>query len=76
MNRHDEELLRAGLITPPEDFLRRTMARIAATPEPRRNPHPPLRTVAQWIALTGTALFGAMQMVSYVFGIWIISSAG
>lgn len=76
MNEQFEELLRDGLIAPPEDFVRRTMTRIAAAPEPRSRPHPPLRAVVQWIALAGTALFGAMQVVSYVFGIWIVSSAG
>jgi hypothetical protein len=76
MNQHDEALLRDGLITPPEDFLRRTMARVAAAPMPRRRRSPAMREVAQWIALAGTALVGAMQIVSYVFGIWIVSSAG
>lgn len=76
MNDHDEELLRGGLIAPPEDFLRRTMARVAAAPMPRARRYPAMREIAQWIALAGTALVGATQVVGYVFGIWIVSSAG
>ena len=77
MHRHDEELLRQGLIVPPEDFVRRTMARVATAPLPRRRRvRPAVREIAQWAALAGTAQFGAVQMASYKFGIWIISGAG
>jgi hypothetical protein len=77
MHRDDEELLRQGLIVPPEDFVRRTMARVATAPLPRRyQARPAMREIAQWVALAGAALFGAVQMASYMFGIWIISGAG
>jgi hypothetical protein len=76
MNESDEELLQRGLIAPQEDFVRRTMARIAAAPLPRARPRRAMREIAQWIALAATTLLGAMQMASYMLGIWIISSAG
>lgn len=78
MNDRDEELLRQGLLTPPPDFLRRTMLRIESVPPPLPQPHrwAAMRELAQWIALAGTAVVGAMQLLSYMFGIWIIGTAG
>jgi hypothetical protein len=83
LNEDYEKLLREGLLAPPEDFVRGTMARVAAAPEPAPAPvprapraWPAARDVAQWLALAGAALVGAIQVASYVFGIWILSSAG
>jgi hypothetical protein len=77
LSRDYEELLREGLLTPPEDFVQRTMALVAAAVAPREQPtHPWVRDIAQWLALAGAALVGATQVVSYVFGIWMLSSVG
>lgn len=72
-----EALLRQGLIAPPADFTTRTMARVAAEPFPRvRQRRRIVREVLQWVALAGAGLVGATHVLGYMFGIWILSSAG
>jgi len=77
MNEADEDLLRAGLFEPPEDFTQRVIDRIAEAPAPRWTPAVGTRrSTAQWLALAGAALWGAVQLATYMFGIWAATSAG
>lgn len=73
-----DEMLRAGLLQPPAEFLGRVMSQVAAAPLPaagRRQPRR-LRTVLEWLALGGAVIAGMAQLLPLLFGFWTFSNAG
>jgi len=71
-----DELLKGGLLAPPEDFTHRVMERIAELPLPGLPAQPSGREKRmQWIALAGAGLVGAAQLVIFMFGIWTATAA-
>lgn len=68
MIEHYEDLLQAGRYAPPADFSDRVMARIMDQPRTSR-------PQAQWLALAAASLLGAIQLATFIFGVWITASA-
>lgn len=76
MIEHYEDLLQAGRYTPPADFSDRVMARIMDQPEPGfAAPPRTSRPQAQWLALAAASLLGAIQLATFIFGVWLTASA-
>lgn len=72
-----DELFKAGMFEPPPDFADRVMAEVARQPLPDFPSRPQrLRERIQWLTLFGAALLGAIQLATFMFGIWSITSAG
>jgi hypothetical protein len=71
-----DELLKSGLLAPPEDFAHRVMQRIAGLPLPELPAQPRgTESMIQWIALVGAGLIGAAQLAAFMFGIWTAAAA-
>lgn len=71
-----EELLKAGLFEPPDDFADRVMAKIAEQPLPDFPAHTHrMRESIQWLTLLVASLLGAIQLATFMFGIWSATSA-
>lgn len=71
------EILHGDLLTPPDDFSSQVMLRIAELPAPSfptRTSHATERM--QVAALIGASLVGAIQLVTFMFGIWAATAAG
>ena len=72
-----DEILQGDLLTPPDDFSSRVMLRIAELPAPSfpaRTSHAAERM--QVAALIGASLVGAIQLLTFMFGIWTATAAG
>lgn len=77
MNKDIDAQLRHSLLTPPEDFTQRVMQEIALLPLPERAPQASRwKQYMQWLTCIGAGLFGATQLVTFIFGIWTVSVAG
>jgi hypothetical protein len=77
MAQHDdplERLLQAEPLDVPQGFSERVMQRITYLPLPAQGSQP--LEWLQWLALSGGALAGIGQVLSFVFGIWMVSAAG
>lgn len=79
MNDELDRLLARDLLNVPDDFERTVMARIHELPDPvvrvptRRSPK-----ATHWLAglaLAGGAAVGLLQLLGFVFGIWMATSA-
>jgi hypothetical protein len=71
-----DELLKGGLLAPPENFTHRVMARIAELPLPVSAAETGGRAERiQWLALVGASLVGAAQLAAFMFGIWTTTVA-
>lgn len=71
------EMMQSDLLTPPDDFSSRVMLRIAELPMPGLPTCANLATERmQWAALIGASLVGAMQLLTFIFGIWTATAAG
>ena len=76
MHESFDDLLRQGLLTPPEDFTARVMAAVAREPDvaaicTRRSVWRTLR----WAVLTGAATFGLSRAVSFALCAWTAGAA-
>jgi len=76
MHESFDDLLRQGLLTPPEDFTGRVMAAIAreaqaTAPRARWS----LSRTLRWAALTGAATFGLSRAVSFALCAWTAGAA-
>jgi hypothetical protein len=77
MHEDFDDLLKDGLLAPPEDFARRVMARVDELPPPEFAALPRRAGARmQWIALAGAGLLGAAQLAAFMFGIWTATAAG
>lgn len=65
-----DELLAQPLATPPDDFTHQVMQRLALEPLPKK-----ITTWLQWLALTGAVAVGIEQVLGFMFGVWLVSSA-
>lgn len=77
MNTHNdplEQLLHHDPLEPPDDFTARVMERIHYLPLPEREAKP--LEWLQWLALAGGALLGLEPLAAFMFGVWVVSSAG
>lgn len=71
-----EQLLKTGLLEPPEDFTRRVMERVDELPLPDfAAPPRRAREKIQWLALIGAGLVAATQLAAFMFGIWTATAA-
>jgi hypothetical protein len=84
MNDELDTLLRQDLLAPPEGFSFRVMQGIKPLPLPfapaaprRSKPSTAqaLRRLALRLGLIGAGLLGLSQVASFVFGVWLASSA-
>lgn len=72
----DKEL-RAGLLSPPKNFVNRVMAEVDKQPIPAHRPPPAAkRDVVEWLAVAGAVLAGASQLAGLMFGLWTFTTAG
>ena len=85
-----DDLLREGLITPPEDFHASVMAQVAlrpvsAQPQPAQPGRLPtatatavqgVRMAVQAAALAAAAVAGLTQLAIFSFGIWSATAVG
>ncbi len=77
MNEDLDTFLREELLVLPQDFTQRVMRKIDELPIPALIEQPRRREKGlQWIAFIGTGLFGAVQLVAFIFGIWTATAAG
>jgi hypothetical protein len=68
-----DTLLRADLLSVPEDFSRHVMREIYAQPVPKTISSK--RERLQWLALLATAGLGLSQVLAFIFGMWATSAA-
>jgi hypothetical protein len=73
MNKELDNLLKSGLVSVPDDFTERVMREINQLPEPA--PRQIWRVRLQWLAITGTAAVGIIELISFIFGIWTATTA-
>jgi hypothetical protein len=76
MSMKDEELdalVERGLLRVPDDFAERVMRNVAMAPLPPFRPRWGERL--QWLALSGGALWAAVELAAFTFGIWSVSAA-
>jgi hypothetical protein len=73
MNKNLENLLNSGLVSVPDDFTERVMHEINQLPEPA--PRQIWRDWLQWLAISGTAAVGIIELISFIFGIWTATTA-
>ncbi|WP_020395649.1 hypothetical protein [Thiolinea disciformis] len=71
---HDplDDLLAQTLMKPPATFTQTVMQRITYLPQPVKKTGQYL----QWLALLGAVALGLEQVLGFMFGIWLVSSAG
>ena len=79
MNDELDRLLARDLLNVPDDFERTVMARIHELPDPVA-PVPARKSskATHWLAglaLAGGAAVGLLQLLGFVFGIWMATSA-
>lgn len=76
MSEDFEELLKDGLFDPSDDFVDRVMAKIAEQPLPDFPAHThQARERILWLPLICASLYGIFQLVTFMFGIWLATSA-
>ncbi|WP_322628882.1 hypothetical protein [Halothiobacillus sp.] len=79
MNDELDRLLARDLLDVPDDFERTVMARIHELPDPvARVPARQSPKATHWLAglaLAGGAAVGLLQLLGFVFGIWMATSA-
>ncbi len=73
MNEDLDSLLASGLLSVPDDFTERVMREIARLPQPA--PRRSWSEKLQWLAAGGAALVGAVELFSFMFGIWTTTTA-
>jgi len=73
MNNDLESLLDSSLVSIPDDFTERVMREIYRLPQPA--PRQTWRDRLQWLAIIGTAALGAVELFSFIFGIWTVTTA-
>lgn len=73
MNNDLDNLLTADLVPVPDDFTGRVMREINRLPLPE--PRQTWRDRLQWLAITGTAALGIVELFSFIFGIWTATTA-
>jgi hypothetical protein len=83
MNDDLDALLSQDLLQPPTDFSYRVMQGIKPLPMPFQKAYPQytshpahaLRKLVISMGMIGAGLLGLSQVVSFVFGVWVASSA-
>jgi hypothetical protein len=83
MNDDLDALLSQDLLQSPTDFSYRVMQGIKPLPMPFTQPLPQhtkhpiqaLRKMVMRIGMVGAGLLGLSQVVGFVFGVWLVSSA-
>lgn len=79
MNDELDRLLARDLLNVPDDFERTVMARIHELPDPAApvsaRPSPKATHWLAGLALAGGAAVGLLQLLGFVFGIWMATSA-
>jgi hypothetical protein len=73
MNKELNSLLESGLLSVPDDFTERVMRDIRAAPLPA--PRRKWRERLQWLALIGSAVLGASELLAFIFGMWAATAA-
>lgn len=73
MNDDWDKLLAAGLLSVPDDFAERILRKIDRSPQPE--PQKTWRQRLQWLAAIAAAAFGTVELISFIFGIWIAGTA-
>lgn len=73
IDRQVDTLLESGLLSVPDDFAERVMREVWASSLPVRRPRWQERL--QWLALLGSAVLGALQLTTFIFGIWAATAA-
>ena len=73
MNHNFDALLVSGLVKVPEDFCERVMREINRLPQPA--PKKTWQDNWLWLAISGSAVVGIVELFSYVFGIWTVTTA-
>jgi RNA polymerase sigma-70 factor (ECF subfamily) len=68
-----DALVERGLLRVPDDFAERVMRNVAMAPLPPFRPRWGERL--QWLALSGGALWAAVELAAFTFGIWSVSAA-
>jgi hypothetical protein len=68
-----DTLLQTDLVSVPDDFAERVMRRVQASPRAAAQPRWMRRL--QWVALLGGALVGALEVVTFIFGLWAATAA-
>jgi hypothetical protein len=72
-----DELLSPDFLTVPTDFADQVMRRVQTPPmpavEPRRKST--LHQSLKWLALLGGAALGAVELLTFMFGIWASTAA-
>lgn len=73
---HDplEQLLQTESLPVPPDFSERVMQHLSTLPLPAPRSQP--LEWLQWLALAGGALAGIGHLLSFAFGVWVVSTAG
>jgi predicted lipid-binding transport protein (Tim44 family) len=85
MNDELDALMQDDLLQAPADFTQRVMQRIQPRPQPASSAATPAKAAPQrwrrlrWLAtatgLVGGGLLGLSQLASFVFGLWLASTA-
>lgn len=73
MNKDLDNIMTSGLLSVPDDFTERVMHEIYRLPGPA--PRQPWRDRLQCLAIIGTAALGAVELFSFIFGIWTATTA-
>ena len=73
MNVDMDTLLKADLLSVPQDFSRRVMREVYAQPLPHAASTK--RERLQWLALLAAAGLGLSQVLAFIFGMWATSAA-
>jgi hypothetical protein len=73
MNDELDTLLKTSLLSVPDDFTERVMREIKRLPLAE---HPKTwNQRLQWLAIIGAALLGVFELVTFIFGIWTVTTA-
>ena len=73
MNKDLDALLAAGPLSVPDDFAEKVMCEIQGLPMPP--PKQTWRSRLQWLAIVGGMALGAVEVFSFIFGIWAVTTA-
>ena len=73
MNKDLDALLAAGPLSVPNDFADKVMREIQRLPMP--SPKPTWQNRLQWLAVIGGMALGAIEVFSFIFGIWAATTA-
>lgn len=73
MNEDLDSLLASGLLSVPDDFTERVLRKIARQPQPA--PRRSWSEKLQWMVTAAAATLGVVELFSFMFGIWMTTTA-